>query len=95
MLTKEHFSILLNRSQAQKEVKTRTFFLSHFDKILEPYLHVPLWEDSTSSSEIKRVREQAYANRGVRTVRKRGRGRSLNRLEEAIPLGVLGVWVSL
>lgn len=42
MLTKEHFMILPNRSQAEEEIKTRTFNLSNYSKILEPYLHVPI-----------------------------------------------------
>lgn len=72
MLTKEHFIILPNRSQAKKEIKTRTFFLSNYSKTLEPY-HVPI---------VLRVQEQACANRGIR----RGRGERGN-IEESRSLG--------
>lgn len=36
MLTKVNFSILPNRSQAQKEAKTRTFLHSNYKQTLEP-----------------------------------------------------------
>lgn len=38
MLRTSHFG----RSQAEEEIKTRTFNLSNYSKILEPYLHVPI-----------------------------------------------------
>lgn len=94
MLTKAQFSILPNRSQAQKEAKTRTFSHGNYNQILEAYLHVPTWGDSPSFQRLKVTRSKPVVPGGggggpVPAIRKRGRGRNRHRLEEAILLSVL------
>lgn len=58
MLTKAQFSILPNRSQAQKEAKTRTFSHGNYNQILEAYLHVPTWGDSPSFQRLRVTRSK-------------------------------------